>query len=84
LKKYQTYKIKYFKFLELAQLIKEEVALLEQKIPKNCEEILSKVKRFLVIIENNEKNGSSTASRALTGSRGSKSRMKSVEKQREE
>lgn len=38
------------------QLIKKEVTALEMRVSKNCTEIVDNIKRFVKIIENNEKN----------------------------
>ena len=53
--------MKYYKILELTQLIKKEISIIELKVPKNCEDTINNIKRFIKIIENNEKNSTISA-----------------------
>ena len=54
--------MKYFKVLEIAQLIRKEVTGLEGKFPRGCTEGIESIKRYLTIIDNNEKNSLSGVS----------------------
>lgn len=49
-------------------MIKNEVFALEAKVPRNCLEIVDNIKRYIKIIENNEKNsvGSITNKRSAS------------------
>ena len=44
------FRVKYFKVLEIAQLIKKEVLAVESKVPRNCLEGVESIKRYLTII----------------------------------
>ena len=56
LRHYKNSKVKYIKALEITQLIKKELSTLEMRAPQNCLELIDNIKRFLKIIDNNEKN----------------------------
>lgn len=56
IRQYKVFKVKYYKVLELAQLIKKQIVVLQPKIPRICDDILNNIKRYIKIIENNEKN----------------------------